>query len=148
MLSQLESKLHGIAEPTKFTARLDKLNATIDRRSAMIGNLTEQCGQPLVENNEFQSADVAQCSEWPGATVIRQRFTLLWKQYEKDLARFEIIAEAGNLLGYFRSGTCVLCGADPSGQHLNLDCGRTASKLVSPSTPKLRRPRGFWATFE
>ena len=129
MLSQLESKLHGIAEPIKFTARLDKLNATIDRRSAMIGNLTEQCGQLLVEHNELQTANVAQCSEWSGATALRQRFTLLWKQYENDLARFEMIAEAGNLFGHFRSGTCVLCGADPSSQHLNLDCGGTASKF-------------------
>lgn len=129
MLSRLESQLQGVAESTELKAQLDKLNATIDKHSAMIGNLAEQRGQLLVEHKKLQSADVAQSSEYSDATALRQRFTLLEKQYESDLARLEMIAEAGNLLGYFRSGTCVFCGADPSSQHLNLDCDGTANNF-------------------
>jgi hypothetical protein len=33
-----------------------------------------------------------------------------------------MIHEAGTLLGYFQSGVCVFCGADPEFQHYNQDC--------------------------
>ena len=129
LLCRLESQLQGVAESTELKAQLDKLNAAIDRLSAMIGGLAEQRGQLLEEHKKLQSANAAQSSECSDATVLRQRFTLLEKKYESDLARLEMIAEAGNLLGYFRSGTCVFCGADPSSQHLNLDCDGTANNF-------------------
>jgi hypothetical protein len=66
--------------------------------------------------------DTVQRSEYSEAAALRQRFALLQRQYESDLARLEMIAEAGNLLGYFRRGTCVFCGAEPSSQHLNMEC--------------------------
>jgi BMFP domain-containing protein YqiC len=67
----------------------------------------------------------------------------LQKQYESDLARLEMIAEAGNLLGYFRRGTCVFCGAEPASQHLNLDCeGDTTSFGVSVDS-ETRKTQGL-----
>lgn len=130
MLSQLESQLQNVAEPKELKTQLDKLNATIDKHSAMIGNLTKQRGQLLLEQSKLQSADVSQRSEHSDAKVLRERFILLRKQYENDLARLDMIAEAGNLLGYFRSGTCVFCGADPSSQHLNLECDGSANSFA------------------
>ncbi|MET8860818.1 hypothetical protein ABZW95_32270, partial [Streptomyces sp. NPDC004579] len=47
------------------------------------------------------------------------RFGLLSNQYESDLARLEMVSEAGSLLGYFRTGTCVFCGAEPEHQSAN-----------------------------
>jgi hypothetical protein len=44
------------------------------------------------------------------------RFGLLRQQYESDLARLRMVAEAGTLMGYFHSGTCVFCGASPEHQ--------------------------------
>ncbi|MFD6126931.1 hypothetical protein ACFWHE_35635, partial [Streptomyces hydrogenans] len=34
-----------------------------------------------------------------------------------DLERLVMVNEAGSILGYFRVGTCVFCGADPEHQH-------------------------------
>lgn len=129
MLGQIEAQLQGVAGPTELKAQLGRLNATIDKHGATVGNLTEQRSQLLVKLNELQSADVGQRSEYSDATVLRQRFALLQKQYENDLARLEMIVEAGNLLGYFRSGTCVFCGADPSSQHLDPACDGTANNF-------------------
>jgi hypothetical protein len=36
---------------------------------------------------------------------------LLQQQYSSDIARLEMVAEAGDLLGYFERGVCVFCGA-------------------------------------
>jgi hypothetical protein len=44
------------------------------------------------------------------------RFGLLRSQYESDLDRLAMVEEAGNLLGYFHTGTCVYCGAEPEHQ--------------------------------
>jgi hypothetical protein len=122
MLSQLESQLQDVAEPAELTTQLGKLNRTIDEHSTTIGTLTEQRGQLLRNHNELQLTDTVQRSEYSEAAALRQRFALLQRQYESDLARLEMIAEAGNLLGYFRRGTCVFCGAEPSSQHLNMEC--------------------------
>ncbi|WP_328508310.1 hypothetical protein OG981_53685 [Streptomyces mirabilis] len=55
------------------------------------------------------------------------RFGLLRNQYESDLARLEMVNEAGSLLGYFRTGTCVFCGAEPEHQSANHDSQETTA---------------------
>lgn len=143
MLGQLDSQLQDVAEPAELTTQLGELNRTIDQHSMMIGTLTEQRGQLLRDHNELQSTDSAQRSEYSDATALRQRFALLQRQYESDLARLEMIAEAGNLLGYFRRGTCVFCGAEPSSQHLNVDCeGDTTSFGLSVDS-ETRKTQGL-----
>lgn len=143
MLSQLESQLQDVGEPAELKTRLGKLNRTIDGHSTTIGSLTEHRGQLLLEHNKLQSADSAQRSEYADAVALHQRFALLQQQYESDLARLEMIAEAGNLLGYFRRGTCVFCGAEPASQHLNLDCeGDTTSFGLSVAS-EARKTQGL-----
>jgi len=128
MLGQLEAQLQDVAEPAELKAQLGKLNRTIDEHSATIGGLAEKRGQLLAERNRLQEIERTERVEYSDATALRQRFNLLLKQYESDLARLEMIAEAGNLLGYFRRGTCVFCGAEPDSQHLNMSCeGDTTS---------------------
>lgn len=141
MLSQLESQLQNVAEPKELKTQLDKLNATIDKHSVMVGNLTKQRGQLLLEQSKLQSAEVSQHSEYSDAKVLRERFILLRKQYENDLARLDMIAEAGNLLGYFRSGTCVFCGADPSSQHFNQECDGTANSFAVSVDSETRKTK-------
>lgn len=143
MLSQLESQLQDVAESTELTTQLGKLNRTIDEHGTMIGNLTEKRGQLLREHNELQSADSTQRSEFSDAAALRQRFILLQKQYESDLARLGMIAEAGNLLGYFRSGTCVFCGAEPVNQHLNLECEGDATSFGVSVESETRKTQGL-----
>lgn len=143
MLSQLESQLQDVAEPTELNTQLGKLNRTIDEHSAMLGSLTEQRGQLLLDHNKLQSTNNAQRSEYSDAATLRQRFNLLQQQYESDLARLEMIAEAGNLLGYFRRGTCVFCGAEPASQHLNVDCEGDATSFGVSVDSEARKTRGL-----
>ncbi|MGW5643711.1 hypothetical protein, partial [Saccharopolyspora sp. NPDC003762] len=56
------------------------------------------------------------------ADALDSRFRLLHDQYTSDLARLDMVGEAGTLLGYFNPGRCVFCGAEPEHQHLNEDC--------------------------
>lgn len=55
------------------------------------------------------------------------RFGLLRRQYESDLERLAMVSEAGSLLGYFRTGSCVFCGADPAHQAAGHDLQETTA---------------------
>ncbi|MDN4175876.1 hypothetical protein QWY28_23170 [Nocardioides sp. SOB77] len=61
-------------------------------------------------------------NELSDTIALRARFRLLLSQYDSDLERLSTIHEAGTLLGYFQSGVCVFCGAEPEHQHYNQDC--------------------------
>ncbi|MFS0715372.1 AAA family ATPase [Microbacterium sp. 2P01SA-2] len=143
MLSQLESQLQDVAEPAELMTQLGKLNRTIDDHSTMLGTLAAQRGQLLRDYNELQSADSAQRSEYSDAAALRQRFALLQRQYESDLARLEMIAEAGNLLGYFRRRTCVFCGAEPASQHLNVGCEGDSTSFGRSVDSETRKTQGL-----
>jgi len=122
MLAQLESQLQDVADADALKDQLGRLNQTIDEHGATIGSLTRERGDLLAERNGVQEAGSAHQHDLSDARALRERFSLLLKQYESDLARLGMIGEAGTLLGYFRRGTCVFCGAEPPSQHLNLGC--------------------------
>lgn len=143
MLGQLEAQLQDVAEPDELKTQLAKLNRTIDEHTATIGNLAERRGQLLSERSQLQEVELAGRVEYADAAALRQRFNLLLKQYESDLARLEMIAEAGSLLGYFRSGTCVFCGADPANQHLNLGCEGDTTSFGMSVESETRKTQGL-----
>lgn len=143
MLSTLESQLEGVADQTELKDQLCRINAAIDKHGAMIGDLTERRSELLLKLSELQSLGVAKRSEYTDATMLYQRFALLQEQYENDLARLDMIAEAGNLLGYFRIGTCVFCGAEPSGQNHNLSCEGTTNNFGISVSSEAEKTRGL-----
>lgn len=143
MLGQLEAQLQDVAEPAELMAQLGKLNRTIDEHSATIGGLAEKRGQLLAERSRLQEIERTERVEYSDAAALRQRFNLLLKQYESDLARLEMIAEAGNLLGYFRRGTCVFCGAEPDSQHLNMSCEGDITSFGMSVESETRKTQGL-----
>lgn len=143
MLGQLEAQLQDVAEPAELMAQLGKLNQTIDGHSATIGALAEKRGQLLAERNRLQEVERTERVEYSDAAALRQRFNLLLKQYESDLARLEMIAEAGNLLGYFRRGTCVFCGAEPESQHRNMSCEGDTTSFGMSVESETRKTQGL-----
>jgi regulator of replication initiation timing len=66
------------------------------------------------------------------------RFGLLRQQYESDLVRLKMVAEAGTLLGYFRIGTCVFCGAPPEHQQPGHHLEET-TQLQAAVTAEIRK---------
>lgn len=139
MLGQLETRLQDVTEPTELTEQLAKLNRAISEHTATVGGLARQRGQLLADRTRVEREERIYRLEYSDAAALRKRFELLRRQYESDLARLEMIAEAGDLLGYFRQGTCVFCGAEPANQHLNIDCaGDTTSFGLSVEAETLK----------
>lgn len=116
IIQRLRDKLRDVAEPSALQDQLNRLNAAIRHQNAAIASLTDQrrrLADRLVRQGRA-STDTRQ--KIADNSVLEARFLLLLQKYESDLARLEMIGEAGNVLGLFTPGICVVCGADPEYQ--------------------------------
>ena len=142
MLGQLEGQLKTSPNPPNLGTSSASRNRALklpsrSRRSR------ETKGTALADRTRIEREELAHRVEYSDAAALRQRFDLLLRQYESDLARLENDLEAGNLLGYFRKGTCFFCGAEPASQHLNVDCRGIRNSFglsVGSETLKTRGP--------
>jgi len=122
LLADLEAQLSEAAEVGEVRSQLARLNSTIEQQSASIEQLTGERDELAKAHTSAQREEADTRRRLGDANALNSRFNLLLRQYESDLARLEMISEAGNLLGYFESGACVFCGAEPEHQHLNELC--------------------------
>jgi predicted nuclease with TOPRIM domain len=122
LLAELEAQLSETPETGELREQLARLTLTIENHSRAIGDLTAERNQIAEELRGRQQDGATVRTEFGDVVALRGRFHLLLSQYESDLERLAMIGEAGNLLGYFQSGVCVFCGAEPEHQHYNQDC--------------------------
>lgn len=116
IILRLRKKLSDVAEPSILQDQLNRLHRAIRQQNAAIADLLDQ-RRRLAERLARQgraSSDTQQ--KIADNTALEARFQLLLQKYESDLARLEMIGEAGNILGLFTPGICVVCGADPDHQ--------------------------------
>ncbi|WP_370361454.1 hypothetical protein [Catenulispora sp. MAP12-49] len=116
LIDEARNSLAFDVHPTELERQLGQLEQAVAAASVDVDGLLEErrlytdtvrgLENDLAENH--RSADETR--------ILLGRFGLLRQQYESDLARLEMVAEAGNLLGYFHTGTCVFCGAAPEHQ--------------------------------
>ncbi|MYQ73762.1 hypothetical protein GTY78_22435 [Streptomyces sp. SID4934] len=112
---------------TALTSVSDATASLIAERSSLLARtraLEDQTGDNRTRAGEVQA--------------LLGRFDLLRQQYESDLARLHMVAEAGNLLGYFRTGTCVFCGAAPEHQQAGHQLHET-TQLQAAVTAEVRK---------
>lgn len=122
LIGDLEQQLEGVAEPTQLHAQNARLGESIATYTESIGRISAERADlgTRIANTERQAAGLRE--RLADISALEARFELLGQQYTSDLARLDMISEAGNLLGYFNPGQCVFCGADVEHQHYNEDC--------------------------
>jgi hypothetical protein len=119
----LESLIEDLSRQLPPGSTLMELLAQVERIDESIASQTESLETVLASRTEiFQkrttlAALQAKTKQRLGEiSDLLSRFGLLREQYESDLGRLEMVREAGSLLGFFRSGKCVFCGAEPAHQ--------------------------------
>jgi len=98
-------------------ARLQWLDTFVRSHGDSIAELSrerEMRAREFAQNRQRVAALQNRAGE---ARALQSRLGLLLQQYSSDLERLDLIGEAGTLLGYFRVGVCVFCGAPPEHQH-------------------------------
>nr|WP_107908932.1 hypothetical protein [Streptomyces chartreusis] len=113
----LQSKLTTTENVRELRDRQVRLQTSIDEHSTTLCVITDRHLGAVTAR--MRAAEELATVEARLAEVgdLVSRFGLLEEQYRSDLARLVMVTEAGSLLGYFRVGTCVFCGAEPEHQH-------------------------------
>lgn len=123
LVAEAREKIEKSPDVEQLHAQLANLNATI--RAA--GDDIDAATRTRVTAAQRLAGLQATRTEVQGRAreigALSSRFDLLTQQYDSDLARLEMVSEAGNLLGYFSLETCPFCGAESEHQHLNLEYG-------------------------
>lgn len=112
LISELDESLRDVPEKSELLDQLARLNVAIDRGSAATGEVASQRQSLIAQISAAQNKQQNIRDQFGHAGELAARLNLLKTQYDSDLSRLEMIAEAGNLLGFFRSGVCPFCGAD------------------------------------
>ncbi|MFE5862129.1 hypothetical protein ACFQ77_16465 [Streptomyces virginiae] len=117
IILDLQSKLTTTENVRDLRDRQVRLQASIDEHSKTLRVITD--GHLTAVTTRMKAAEELATVESRLAETgdLVTRFRLLADQYRSDLDRLEMVTEAGSLLGYFRVGTCVFCGAEPEHQH-------------------------------
>lgn len=122
LIADMRDMLEGVGEPLELKIQSETLAQSIASHTESISRVSGERTvlSTRIANTERQAATVRE--RMADISALTSRFQLLGRQYESDLARLEMISEAGSLLGYFNPGQCVFCGAEVEQQHYNEDC--------------------------
>ncbi|MGK7235870.1 hypothetical protein [Streptomyces hygroscopicus] len=113
----LTSKLTTQENETQLRQRLARIQTAIDSQSQSLRIITDRHVTAVTRRMQASQDLAALESRLTEVTDLLTRFRLLEQQYRSDLERLAMVSEAGSLLGFFRVGTCVFCGAQPEHQH-------------------------------
>lgn len=110
-------RIGQVPERAELEDQLERLNATIKAATAAIKVNVGARDQLKIRRNALSEEISAAISGEKEGQELAARFSLLLDQYVSDLKRLQMVAEVGEVLGFFEQGTCVFCGAEPQHQH-------------------------------
>ncbi|MER5996090.1 hypothetical protein [Streptomyces viridosporus] len=117
LIDDNREKLTIPANQSELREQLARLQTSLDAATSRSGQLIASRSALVRRRRDLEASDSANQQRASEVRQLLSRFALLREQYESDLGRLRMVGEAGNLLGYFQTGTCVFCGADPEHQH-------------------------------
>lgn len=117
IIVDLQVKLTTHETVTELRARQARLQASIDEHSSTLRVITDRHLNAVTARMRTAEELAGLESRLAEVGDLVSRFLLLEAQYRSDLARLDMVTEAGSILGYFRVGACVFCGAEPGHQN-------------------------------
>ncbi|WP_151898384.1 hypothetical protein [Streptomyces sp. C8S0] len=112
LITETQSSLAIQVNELDLHAQLGRLEEALAGATAANGELVTQRFDLVGRGRALSSQTSANRERAGELRTLLGRFGLLRQQYESDLDRLRMVAEAGSLLGYFfREGPCVFCGA-------------------------------------
>ncbi|WP_405763814.1 hypothetical protein OG539_43640 [Actinacidiphila glaucinigra] len=138
LITESRSQLTISANQSELRDQLTRLQSSLSRATAAAGQLAASRSDLVRYRREADSAADTNRQRADEVWQLLARFTLLRQQYESDMDRLRMVGEAGTLLGYFQTGTCVFCGAEPQHQHLEHQLAET-SQLAAAVSAEMRK---------
>ncbi|MFJ9987414.1 hypothetical protein ACIQUD_25945 [Streptomyces globisporus] len=117
LVIDLYAKLESDESERDLRDRLARVKTAIDAQNIALRAADEGHREAVRERMMYARRLAGLDERLAEVSDLLGRFSLLEDQYRSDLERLVMVNEAGSILGYFRVGTCVFCGADPEHQH-------------------------------
>ncbi|SDU25131.1 hypothetical protein [Jiangella alkaliphila] len=115
-ITQVRTHLYEAPEQPERLDLFARVNASIQQASASISTGLAERDLIVARRDELQAEQRRQNVRASEAITLFNRFSLLDAQYQADLARLQMVKDAGTLLGYFDAEACVFCGASAEHQ--------------------------------
>ncbi|MFJ6610030.1 hypothetical protein ACIQPT_07085 [Streptomyces sp. NPDC091289] len=128
MGGQLESD-----DAEQLRDQLQRLESSVREATSSVDDVLSRRGRLVDARHRISRESSEQQNRVDEVSELLARFNLLKKQYDSDLARLEMVREAGSLLGFFDQGACVFCGASPEHQQANHVLVETTSIEIAVS---------------
>ncbi|SIR94928.1 AAA family ATPase [Microbacterium sp. RURRCA19A] len=143
LIASLELRLDTTADRPELLDQLARLNTSIDTHSGALSAVVHKQSEAAQKVSEAQGSQISLRRRFVEVNALRSRLALLETQYASDLARLEMISEAGDLLGFFGTGVCTYCGSPLSGEHAREQHseGADAAESISAEIEKTRSLR-------
>jgi hypothetical protein len=130
----------------EMTRTPKELNDQLDRLDASLESQTEQLGASEAEYRSL-SADRRKLREkleidtdhHDEILSALERFALLDRHYESDLARLRAIEETGTLFVALGQGPCPLCGAESEHQRRETECDGNVEAVVKAARGEIAK---------
>ncbi|WP_250000253.1 AAA family ATPase [Actinoplanes sp. M2I2] len=111
VINDLKETLRLAAGPVELTEQLMRLNASIEENTTAIDSILERRTAVASQYSAVVGRSSSYQARLEEVGELLARFSVLRAKYDSDLQRLEMVREAGSLLGFFRPGVCVFCGA-------------------------------------
>ncbi|MBB3728343.1 hypothetical protein [Nonomuraea dietziae] len=111
VIRDLRESLTASDTPLELNERLSRLDNSIQDHTSEIDSILEGRAGVATEHASATRTYSSYQSRLEEVHELIARFSLLRAKYDSDLERLEMVREAGSLLGFFRPGVCVFCGA-------------------------------------
>ncbi len=119
LVIDLSSKLTTQENERQLRDRLIRIRAALDEQSGPLRQVMESHREAVDSRMENARELAALDERLTEVSDLLGRFRLLEAQYRSDLERLAMVNEVGSILGYFKVGTCVFCGAEREHQQPN-----------------------------
>ncbi|MDR6198139.1 HAMP domain-containing protein [Microbacterium sp. SORGH_AS428] len=117
VIAALEQELAASSSVDQLRDQLGRLNESLISASRALNDVSSERDALVLRraaNTEMLASFVERQDELGS---LEARFGLLRTQYESDLSRLEMLAQASDVLAVETDGTCPFCGAEPAHQH-------------------------------
>ena len=111
LIVDLEASIRDSPDLRQLKDQHIRVRAALDEHSQAVSEVIARRDGLLERRDSIRSSMDKDRIKLSEVQNLSARFGLLRQQYESDMARLEMVAEAGDLLGYFDRGVCIFCGA-------------------------------------
>lgn len=111
LIADLEASIRDSPDLRQLEDQHIRVRAALDEHSQAVSEVIARRDGLLEQHDSIRSSMDKDRIKLSEVQNLSARFGLLRQQYESDMARLEMVTEAGDLLGYFDRGICIFCGA-------------------------------------